>query len=260
MPSLPTFPLPALCPTVAALLDLPAPAQTTLQPIVPITDSIVSAERVAVLAPDALGLHPFTLWRQEMPFLDTLHQTRSLTLRSIMPSITPVNFAGIVSGVELEVHGIRAFTDDFQCETLFDVIRASGGISAGVGQEGYTGSELLGRNADLWGKAESHTDAEVMQIALSFAQRHPRFLIVQLGSTDDIFHKYGPSSPEGVPVVRQIDGYLQQMVRELLSLGYAVIVTADHGQHDCDTSDSRRGTHGSASDDDTLVPCTWVAP
>lgn len=250
------YPITALAPTVSALLDLPAPAQATATPVAEVVAELHPAARVAILAPDALGHHPFTRWRREMPFLSSLHERRSLLLRSIMPSITPVNFAAMVTGAELAIHGIQRFADDFLCETLFDVIRAHGGQSAGVGQRGYTGSELLGRNADLWGKAESNTDDEVMEIALRFAhERLPRFIIVQLGSTDDVFHKHGPSSPEVLPVLRDTDARLERMVAELRGLEYAVLVTADHGQHD---AEGGGGTHGSDADEDTLVPLTWV--
>ncbi|MHB8995485.1 MAG: alkaline phosphatase family protein [Armatimonadota bacterium] len=249
-------PLPSLASTVAQLLQLPAPHSSAYDLVAEVVAELVSAPRVALLAPDALGRHPFDLWRHEMPFLSGLHDRRSLTLRAIMPSITPVNFAGMVSGAELPVHGIQRFTDDFKCETLFDVVRASGGVSGGVGQEGYTGGELLGRFADLWGRAESKTDDEVVEITLKFAQeKQPQFLIVQLGQTDDVFHKHGPSSPEVVPVVRATDERLRRMVGELQELGYAILITADHGQHD---ADGGGGTHGSDADEDCLVPLTWV--
>jgi len=220
-----------------------------------IVADLQGAACLAVLAPDALGVHPFSLWRHEMPYLDSLHQQHSLVLRGVMPTITPVNFATMITGTDQPGHGIQNFDGDFQCETLFDVVRAHGGQSAGVGQKGYTGSKLLARCADLGGTAESNTDAEVEQIALGFAREHrPQFLIVQLGTTDNVLHKHGPSSPEVVPVFRETDAILQRMVAELTGLGYAVIITSDHGQHDVE----RGGTHGTEMDEDALVPCTWV--
>ncbi|MBU0607186.1 MAG: alkaline phosphatase family protein [Armatimonadetes bacterium] len=272
-----------LAPTIAAVLGLPAPngcrleagaptegcrleagaptaGASTATAIPEIVADLQGAERLAVLAPDALGVHPFTVWRHEMPYLDSLHQRRSLVLRGVMPTITPVNFATIVTGTDQRGHGIQNFKDGFACETLFDVVRAHGGQSAGVGQKGYTGSELLGRHADFWGKAESNTDAEVAQIALGLAREHrPQFLIVQLGSTDDVLHRYGPSSPEVVPVLRETDDRLREMVGELTGLGYAIIITSDHGQHDAEAGSKRHGTHGTEMDEDALVPCTWVA-
>ncbi|MEI6501212.1 MAG: hypothetical protein WCP21_09330, partial [Armatimonadota bacterium] len=120
-------PLPDLAPTVASMLGLPAPSSASGAAIAEVVVSIPAAERVAVLVPDALGRHPLALWAEEMPFLSGLHERRTMTLRSIMPSITPVNFAGIVSGADLSIHGIQRFTDGFRCETLFEVVRAHGG-------------------------------------------------------------------------------------------------------------------------------------
>ena len=244
-----------IAPTVAEVLGLPAPAQATGAPIPEIVSALKPAERLAILAPDALGEFAWRLWREEMPFLKSLSEQASTVLRAVMPTITPVNFATMVAGADKSVHGIGAFTDDFQCETLFDVVRAHGGKSAGVGQKGYTGSELLGRNADIRGTAASNTDDEVETIALDIAREHqPQFIIVQLGSTDDIFHQFGPSSAGVVPKLQETDGRLQRMTEALTPLGYAIIITADHGQHDTESG----GSHGTDADEDALVPCVWV--
>lgn len=255
------YPLTRLAPTLAHLLSLPAPAQAREQPIPEMVADLPPVDRLAVLAPDALGHHPFTRWRAEMPFLSSLHDARSLLLRAIMPTITPVNFACLMTGAEQAVHGIAKFTDSFQCENLFDVVRNHGGTSAGVGRPGYTGSELLGRHADLWGKAASNTDEEVVELALGFAREHrPQFLILQLGSTDDIFHQHGPSSPEVVPTLRDTDQRLERLAGELTALGYGIVVTADHGQHDVTKDGRPGGSHGTPDDEDALVPLTWLSP
>ena len=244
-----------LAPTVSAILRLPAPARATGEPIPDIVKALQPATRVAVVAPDALGLAILARWGAAMPFLTSLSADQRVTLRSVMPTITPVNFATMVTGAPPEVHGIGAITDGFACETLFAVVRAHGGKSAGVGQKGYTGSELLGRSADLWGRAANNTDDEVEALALEFAAAEgPQFMIVQLGSTDDVFHQYGPSSPRVVPILRETDDRLARMTEQLRALGYVLIITADHGQHDTETG----GSHGTAADEDALVPCTWV--
>ncbi len=244
-----------IAPTVAAVLGWPAPREAGSETIAAAVEELRGVQRMAVVAPDALGLKPFEKWRTEMPFLTERHSQRSVVLRAIMPTITPVNFAAMVSGATREVHGIGAFTDNFTCETLFDIARARGAASAGIGQKGWTGSELLGRHADYWGKAESNTDAEVEQLTLDLATEHqPEFLIVQVGNTDEVFHRHGPSSPEVAPAVREMDARLRRITEGLLALGYGVILNADHGQHDTETG----GSHGTESDEDALVGCTWV--
>ena len=81
-----------LAPTVAAILGMPVPHDARHPAIGEIVADLGGAERMAILAPDALGMHPFSLWRHEMPFLDSLHAQHSLVLRAVQPSITPVNF------------------------------------------------------------------------------------------------------------------------------------------------------------------------
>lgn len=244
-----------LASTIATILDLPVPAQADPEPLEPIVADLRPAQKLAHLGPDALGHYPLSLWRSEMPFLSAALEARSVLLRAVMPSITPVNFATMISGADRPVHGVGAFSDDIQCETLFDVVRADGDVSAGIGQPGWTGSELLGRHADIWGKAADNDDALVEALVLQIArERAPRYLIAQIGNTDKIFHRHGPTSPEVIPGVREMDARLERMCAELLGLGYKIIINADHGQHDTPTG----GSHGSDSDEDCLVECTWL--
>jgi hypothetical protein len=41
-----------------------------------------------------------------------------------------------------------------------------------------------------------------------------------------------------------------------------VIFLADHGHHDVpeNTAGELKGSHGTARDEDCLVPCTWLTP
>lgn len=84
---------------------------------------VAAPARVAVLALDAFGLFAWNLWKGEMPYLRSLHARHSMILRSVMPSITPVNFATMVTGTDQAGHGVMARTDPFACETLFETVR-----------------------------------------------------------------------------------------------------------------------------------------
>jgi predicted AlkP superfamily pyrophosphatase or phosphodiesterase len=247
-----------IAPTVSAVLNLPAPAQSWGVPIQEIVTDLNHEDRIALIVPDALGLFAWNLWHDQMPCLQSLHNRHSIVLRSVMPSITPVNFSAMVTGNDVSGHGVLTFEDSFACETLFDVVRRTGGKSAGVGLDGYTGSELLGRFADIWGNAGKGDDANIEEKILEIVDLHqPEFIIAQLGKVDDVFHQYGPSSPLVVPMLKDLDGRLDRLVSYLNSHAYGVIILSDHGQHDVDEEDLR-GTHGTDSDIDCLVPCTWV--
>lgn len=245
-----------VAPTVAALLQIPAPAATTASPIPEIVESLGHCERVAILAPDALGLFPWLRWRHVAPFLSGLHDSHSLVLRAVMPTITPVNFATMISGVPREIHGIGSFKDNFACETLFEVLAAQGRRGAGVGRQGWTGGELLARYAQMGRVGPPDDDGPLEGLVLDAATGGADFIIAQIGETDKAFHRYGPSSPAVEETVRNMDGVLMRLTTVLRSLGYAVLILSDHGQHDTETG----GSHGSDTDEDALVPLTWAGP
>ncbi len=255
------YPMIDIAPTVSAILDLPAPTQAQGSPIETIVEDMWGAASVALFVPDAFGWFAWTLWKAGLPYLRALHSQRSLIVRSVVPSITPVNFSAMVTGTDLAGHGVHTYDDDFACETLFDVVRQAGGTSAGIGFEGYTGSKLLARFADIDGTTPRGEDDLIVDKIIEIAESHtPTFLIAQLGRVDDVFHQYGPSSPKVVPMLQATDARLKRAVEHLKPLDYAVIILADHGQHDIvdDPTTTLKGGHGSDSDIDCQVPCTWV--
>ncbi|MFW5867793.1 MAG: alkaline phosphatase family protein [Armatimonadota bacterium] len=247
-----------IAPTVAAVLSLRPPHDATGEPIDSIVTDLEGTERLAIIAPDALGQHQLERFADEMPFLTSLCDRRHLVLQSVMPSVTCVNFATMITGCELDCHGINARNLDFACETLFDVLEEAGQAGAGCGRPGYTGGELLGRVAQIDGTAALSDDAAVEEAVLRIAHEEgPVFIIAQIGGTDDHFHRFGPGSPRMVPKLRETDCRLERMVSELTEGGYAVMILSDHGQHDTGNPEYG-GTHGTESDEDRLVPCTWL--
>lgn len=249
-----------VAPTVSRLLGLPLPGQAQGKPIAEVVKDLTGVSAVALIVPDALGLYAWRLWKHMMPYLQSLHAKNSLVLRSVMPSITPVNFSAMVTGTDLTGHGVATYDHDFTCETLFDVVRGSGGRSAAVGFEGYTGSKLLTRYADIDGTTERGSDDNIAAKVIEIAeQARPVFLIAQLGKVDDTFHRYGPSLEAVVPMLQRTDERLERMVNVLKPLSYGVMILSDHGQHDIDEPDTPlRGAHGSDRDEDCEVPCTWI--
>ena len=256
------YPITAVAPTVASALGLRAPRCAGSPAVPAILRDLCGSGQVGVLAPDALGLTVWQHWRKQMPFLTSLHAKRHLVLRSVRPTMTPVNFAALVTGAEPEVHGLRNKDGELKCESLFDVVREAGGASAGVGNAGYTGGQFLARYADLSGRVHPPDDDAVVKMTLHLAREHtPHFIITQLGDPDHTFHRVGPTSPEAAPVIRDTDRRVREVVTGLCALSYGVIVLADHSQHDVPAEDpgEYRGWHDDlVVPEDALVPCTWV--
>lgn len=253
-----TYSMTHVAPTVARALGLRPPADGEQQEMAEIAEDLADSERVAVIGVDALGTAQLERFREQMPYLWSLCEARCVTLCSTMPSITPVNFATMVSGCDLEGHGVRSKELDFQCETLFDVLEEAGLQGAGCGRPTYSGGQLLARVAQIDGVAAVSDDAGVEEAVLRIANEDgPAFIIAQIGGTDDHFHRFGPNSARMIPKLREADWRLSNMVPELGSVGYAVMILADHGQHDSGNPE-KMGTHGTDSDEDCLVPCTWL--
>ena len=250
----------AVAPTAARALGLRDPAQATSRPIQAVLADLEGSARLAIVAPDALGQASLEHFASEMPFLSSMHAGRHLVLRSVMPSMTPVNFATMVTGCELEIHGVSAKERPVECETLFDVLAEAGMRGAGCGRPGYTGSDLLARIAQIDGTAALSDDAAIEEAVLRIARdERPEFLIAQLGATDDHFHRFGPYSERMIPKLRETDCRLERMTAALTERGYALMVLSDHGQHESGDA-AKMGTHGSDCDEDCLVPLTWRAP
>lgn len=252
----------SIAPTAAAILGLEKPAPATEAPVAPILSDLAGSRHLAILAPDALGILPWTLWKNRMPFLSFLHDKHSVLLEAAMPSKTPVNFACMLTGAELAAHGMNTRDMDFKCETLFDVIRRAGGKSAGAGEKRKTADLLLGRYADFAWITECHSSADAISdlILQGFRRESPMFLIAQYALVDTVFHKYGPSDPAVVPMLEDLDRSLEKLVPGLADSGADIILLADHGQHDVPEppGGGNRGTHGTDTPEDRLVPCTWV--
>lgn len=251
-----TYSMTDVAPTLAEILNVRTPAGATGKPIGQLVGALSGSERIALLAPDALGMHPWTLWRDEMPYLSSLIDTNHVVLRAVMPTITPVNFATMLTGGDQSVHAIGTKADDIACETLFDTLAEAGRRGASVGQEDCTMTALVGRYAHIAERLPRFEDDLVADRVIATAATHqPDFIITQLVTTDDVFHKHMPSSPQVVPYLHQTDDRLRRLVDALVPLGYGVIILADHGQHD---TEKGRGSHGTEADEDSLVPCTWT--
>jgi predicted AlkP superfamily pyrophosphatase or phosphodiesterase len=256
------YPMQAVAPTVAEVLGLDRPDTMEADSIACVVDDLSVVKRVAVLGIDAWGLKQFEHWRERMPFVGSLVEKRFATLRSILPSVTPVNFGCMVTGAEVVVHGARTRDDTFTCPSLFSLLREAGRKSAGLGRAGYTGDGLLGRHAELSAQDMAETDKDVEDIFVDMvAHELPDFAIVQLGGTDDVFHGYGPYSAEAGDALAEADAWVRRCTDMLLTEGYGVLILADHGQSPVDGAEGElRGSHGTGSDADSLVPLTWTRP
>lgn len=248
-----------IAPTIASILRLPPPSSSEGECIPSVYSDLCSMDKVCLIGIDALGWYIFNERRKYMPFLSKMHDKCSHIISSIMPTITPVNFACMVTGTNANVHGAKTFLHPIKCQSLFDILKDNNMESAGIGIKAYTGSELLGRHAThrilYRADKDGYYDKGLPSVIKDTVETiNPHFILAQMGMPDTVMHKFGPSSEKIIPMLEKTDEVLSVIIPYLIKEGYGVIVTSDHGQHDTE----KGGSHGSAMASDRLVPLTWA--
>ena len=119
----------SVAPTVCAILGLRPPRSSEAEPLLEVVESMGPSGRLAVVVIAALGVSTWTNAKAETPYLNALATRRLLRLRSVMPTVTPVNFATMLTGARPSIHTIRDRTEPLGLETIFDVLREKGGAS-----------------------------------------------------------------------------------------------------------------------------------
>jgi predicted AlkP superfamily pyrophosphatase or phosphodiesterase len=251
----------SMAPTVSAILGLRPPRSSEVGPLLEVVESMEPSCRLAVVVIDALGVSTWTNARTETPALNALANRRLLHLRSVMPTITPVNFATMLTGTSPDIHTIKDRTEELSLETIFDALREKGGTSATAARALSSLGMLISPHADEAGIAESNTDEGVTRLALEALGRGIDLLWVQLLDVDDAGHAHGPQSPRSVVAVKRADAHLREIALGAREGGYGLIVLADHGQHTAvDDGGNVYGTHGTEMEDDVYVPLVWSTP
>lgn len=212
-------------------------------------------ERVLILYLDGFGYQSYLYARQQglIPNLSALEPHVSCAM---MPSITPVNYAAMVTGKAPADNGITARgLHDLKCDTIFD-LAVSQGKSTFIAEGN---AQILRFNVpqelNLDMDEDGDTDTEVMECALA-GLADAELALVHLHGIDDSGHAYGPRDEKTLAKIAQTDAWYAQLAQ---NWDGRIIVCADHGQHANDgTGDAyyadKRGVHGAFTAEDLLVP------
>jgi predicted AlkP superfamily pyrophosphatase or phosphodiesterase len=245
-----------VAPTVCKLLDIRTPSASELSPLSEVADKIGKTNKLAVIVIDAFGISTWKKTEKKTPTLNQL-KINYLVIHSVMKSITPVNFATMLTGASPIVHGITDREMPLMNETIFDVMREGDMISATAARALSSLGILISPHADFPGIAESNLDSEVIKIAITKLIEGVNLLWVQLLDIDDASHTYGPYSKESIEATTRVDENLSTILKTASKQGYSVIILADHGQHPVKEG-SYKGTHGTEIREDIEVPLLWA--
>jgi predicted AlkP superfamily pyrophosphatase or phosphodiesterase len=245
-----------VAPTVCKVLGIrpPSSADSTFLPLVGDT---MGSKKLAVVIIDALGMSTWNNARELTPTMNTMETVHNTVIHSVMKTITPVNFATMLTGASPETHGITNREMPLGHETIFHVMREAGMRSATAARALSSLGILISPHSDKPGLAESNMDSEVTELAVSRMREGFNLVWVHLLDVDDAGHGYGPLSGEGMDAAARADGNLRVILEAARDNGYSVIVLADHGQHDSG-DEVHKGTHGTNMLEDVEVPFLWA--
>lgn len=212
-------------------------------------------ERVMIIYVDGLGRDAYwsALEAGLVPNLAALDQS---FCAAVYPTITPVNYAAMVTGEPPKTNGVTGRgIHQIACETIFDRAAAAGlrsFVSEGDTQILALPGAEMELSPDLNGNGTG--DDEILDCALEHTD--VSLLFVHFHGVDDASHAYGPGSPEADAAIADADARCGKL---LAAWDGRVVILADHGQHVQDgTGDpayaDRRGTHGDFAPSDIFVP------
>ncbi len=211
------------------------------------------ADRVVIYNPDAVAWWIFEKYKDM--FAPAVEKSGVvMKMRSVMPSVTPVCFGSMYSGVMPEEHGIMKYEKPvLKVETLFDVIIREGKKAAIVSTRGDSISKIfLQRNMDYFIYPSVRL---VNRKALSLIKDDRYDLIVIYnGNYDASMHAVGPEGRLAIKSLGKNIKFYRKMVetveKYMKNRNVFYGFCPDHG---CHAIDSGRGSHGLDMEEDMNI-------
>ena len=210
-------------------------------------------DRVVLYNPDAVALWVYQKYTSM--FTDAaLCSDVALPMLSVMPSVTPVCFASMYSGVMPDVHGIKKYEKPvLTVNTIFDSFIKAGKKAAIVSTDRDSISMIfLNRDMEYF---IYDTPEEVNEKALSLIEED-RFdlIVIYNGNYDGTMHKHGPEAPESLAALEMNVAFYSELIekinREWKNHSVFYGFCPDHGCHEIDGG---CGSHGLDMEEDMNV-------
>ncbi len=244
-------------PTVSALMRAPfagetdTPHEALLSLAAEKADGAI--DRAVLYNPDAVAWWLYEKYPEKFSKAGECSDI-ALRMTSVMPSVTPVCFASMYTGVQPEVHGIQKYEKPVLTqETLFDAFLRTGKKCAVVSTAGDSISKIfLDRQMDYF---IYPTVTAVNVKALSLIKKNVYDLIVIYNGNDDSrMHAKGPESAWALNALDRNLAFYRKMVAAIRRscAGQRVLYgfCPDHG---CHLIDGGRGSHGLEMEEDMNV-------
>lgn len=220
-----------------------------------------SIKHVVIISID--GLRPDAIAQTDTPTLDALRAQGAYqpAAQAVLPSVTLVNHASMLSGMSPAKHGIYWNSNEpdlgkIKGPTLFSAAHEAGLSTAMVVGKPKLEHLVLPDSVDNYIYA-GFTDRQVVNQAVGVIRESmPDLLFIHLPDVDSAGHAVGWMSPGQLLAVSLTDRLVGEVVTALEAQGYLadtlLIVSADHG--------GSGFKHGSDSPEDMTIPWLAVGP
>ena len=210
-------------------------------------------DRAVLYNPDAVALYLYQKYT-DMFTKAAVCSDLALPILSVMPSVTPVCFASMYTGVMPEIHGIKKYEKPvLKTNTLFDYLIKAGKKCAIVSTANDSISMIfLEREMDyfIYDSVE-----EVNNKALELIDEDIYDLIVVYnGNYDGTMHKFGPESAESMAALEHNINFYSVLAENINkkwsrhNVFYGFL--PDHGCHEIDGG---CGSHGLEMEEDMNI-------
>lgn len=252
---------PTSTPTFAPTSTREPPLEVTSPPAPAGASNAGAIEHVVLISID--GLRPDALDQADTPILDGLRARGAYhpAAQAVLPSVTLVNHASMLSGMSPEKHGIDWNEYDPEAgkvngPTLFTVARDYGRTTAMVVGKPKLDHLVLPGSVDNYIYA-GFLDTQVLNQALGVIEAGlPDILFIHLPDVDSAGHAAGWMSAVQLLTISQTDAIVGQLVTALAEHNYLdstlLIITSDHGGIGI--------VHGGDSPEELHVPWLAVGP
>lgn len=201
-------------------------------------------DRVFMYNPDAIALWIFQKYTAlfENAFLQSNIQ---IPMLSVMPTVTPVCFASMYTGVMPNVHGIQAYEKPvLKIDTVFDAFICSGLKPAIVSTSNDSLSCIfLERDMDYY-IYDTHEDCNKKAMELIEEDRHD-LIVLYNSNYDTVMHRTGTESEESIKELKSnIDTYCSLIKHIEQYWGNHRTMIGFCPDHGCHEIDGNLGSHG----------------
>ena len=239
--------------TIADCLHISAPAEADSKyPFVREmleNKGLQRVEKLLIYNPDAVGLW---LYQKYTPWFAPVvrHTQCAVPVSSVMPSVTPVNFGTMYTGVSPAKHGIQKLIER---ESLFDCLAASDLRTALVAVLNSSMAVIFeGRGIDYY--IEPYDDEATAKAEELIRGGEYDVVIVYNQEYDDVMHRTYPESEQSLAALKHhiaaFDRLCSAVEESWQGSDRMVCWATDHGIH---TNEEGHGTHGADIDEDMNV-------